>query len=176
MSASFLPCSNFHERHCLLVSFNVNVQLFQLRNQCNVQLKYSVHTYTHTYPSQQIKTLSQTTSRAKHLSSNSLPDLHLSALFPPSPCHCHPCLLHQRHLLPQLSGEWQNIFGPLYITSSLRPLTRIPTCWPNITDPFSGERREETIFASSSWLSSGKRWKIEDMCMAVFTLERDKGG
>ena len=70
------------------------------------------------------------------------------------------------HICVQVSGEWQNIAAPWYFASTPPPLSGIPTCWPNITDPFSGERREETIFASCSWRSSGKRWKKDDTCMA----------
>ena len=76
---------------------------------------------------------------------------------PPKTSFSHNCF--------QLSGEWQNLLTWMRSRPS-SPLTGIAPCWPNITDPFSGDRREETVFASCSWRSSGKRWKKDDMCMA----------
>ena len=48
----------------------------------------------------------------------------------------------------------------------MKPLSALPTCRPNITEPGSGESSPARARATCSCLASLKRWKKEDACIA----------
>jgi hypothetical protein len=65
----------------------------------------------------------------------------------------------------QLSGQWQNI-GRSMPGDVIKPFSGLPTCKPNITEPGSGESSPARARATYSCLSSLKRWKKDDACIA----------